>query len=115
MKLILAAAFLCLAAVAPAWADPSGTYKVSGINLDGTTKYDGSVTLTQTGDTFKVVWTFGDTTVTGTAIGNDDVLSVGYASGTNSGVALFTSKDGNWEGVWSYLGQTKLGSEQWSK
>ena len=49
MKALLAAAFFCLAAVAPAWADPSGTYKVSGTNLDGTTKYEGSVVLTQTG------------------------------------------------------------------
>jgi hypothetical protein len=115
MKALLAAAVLCLAAVAPAWADPAGTYTVSGTNPDGTTKYQGTVTVTDTGDTFKVVWTIGDSTTTGTAIGNDDVLSIGYATGDNTGVALFTSKNGVWDGVWSYLGQTKLGLEEWTK
>ncbi len=94
---------------------PSGTYKVNGTNPDGSTKYQGSVTVTKTGDTYKVEWTIGTEDIVGTAIGNDDVLSVGYASGTQPGVALFTSKDGNWGGIWSYLGQTSMGQEAWSK
>ena len=115
MKALIVAALIGVAFVVPAWADPSGTYKVAGTNPDGSTKYQGDVTLTKTGDTFKVVWTIAGNTVTGTAVGNDDILSIGYASGTQPGVGLFVKKDGKWEGIWSYLGQETMGVEDWTQ
>ncbi len=113
MKIFMAAAMLSLALVVPAWADPSGTYAVAGTNPDASA-YTGSVVLTKTGDTFKVVWTIGSNTVTGTAVGNDDILSIGYATGTQPGVGLFVKESGKWTGVWSYLGQEAVGSETWT-
>jgi len=115
LKTLFAAAVLAASFAAPAWADPSGTYSVDGTNPDGGAAYTGTVTVTKTGDTFKVDWTIGDHTVTGTAVGNDDLLSIGYSNGTQPGVGLYVKQDGKWKGVWSYLGQTSMGTESWSQ
>jgi hypothetical protein len=115
MKSLIAAAILSFGLAIPAWADPSGTYSVSGSNPDGGASYEGTVTITKTGDTFKIVWKIGDTSTTGTAVGNDEILSIGYASGAKPGVGLYVKQDGKWKGVWSYLGQTSVGQESWQQ
>ncbi len=112
---LFAAAILCISAVAPAWADPTGTYSVKGTNPGNDGTYSGTVTITKTGDTFKIVWKINDDVTTGTAVGNDDILSIGYASGSKPGVGLYVKDNGVWKGVWSYLGQTSVGSEIWSQ
>jgi hypothetical protein len=114
-KSFFVAALLVAGLAMPAWADPSGTYSVTGTNPDGGDSYDGTVKVTKTGDTFKIVWNIGGDTVTGTAVGNDDILSVGYSSGTKPGVGLYVKDNGKWKGVWSYLGQTSVGEEAWSQ
>jgi hypothetical protein len=66
-----------LLSVAAAFAaDPVGTYDVEGAYLSGST-YSGTVTVTKTGETYKVVWEIdGGYTFTGTAIGNGDFMAI---------------------------------------
>jgi hypothetical protein len=103
----------CFASAAFA-ADPTGTYNVQGKNPSGTS-YEGTVTVTNTGDTYKVVWQVGGSTYTGTAIGNKDFLGVSYQSGDNTGLALYGEDGGNWNGVWTYAGGTSIGTEVWKR
>ncbi len=71
----------------------------------------GTVTITETGQTFKMVWKIGSDTYTGTAIGDKDFLAVSYTSGNDTGLALYGADGGNWKGIWTYAGGTKIGSE----
>ena len=108
-SLVVAAALLWSVATAFA-ADPSGTYDVQGASPAGS-KYSGTVTITDTGQTFKMVWKIGSDTYTGTAIGDKDFLAVSYTSGSDTGLALYGADGGNWKGIWTYAGGTKIGSE----
>lgn len=108
-SLVVAAALLWSVATAFA-ADPSGTYDVQGTSPDGS-KYTGTVTITQTGETFKMIWKIGSDTYRGTAIGDKDFLAVSYTSGSDTGLALYGADGGNWKGIWTYAGGTKIGSE----
>jgi hypothetical protein len=74
------------------------------------------VSVTKTGDTYKVVWKIGDDTYVGTAIGNDKVLAVSYKSGANTGLALYGELgDDSWDGVWTYASGTTIGAEVWTR
>jgi|ERR1051325_6578545 len=97
-----------------ALADPAGKYDVKGTNPSGTT-YSGTVSVQQTGDTFKVTWNIGGTQYTGTGIGNDEFLAVSYTSGGNTGLALYGEQGDEWKGVWTYAGGTKIGTEVWTR
>ena len=113
-SLFVAVAVLGCFATAAFAADPVGSYSVEGKNPSGTS-YDGTVTVTSTGQTYKVVWDIGGTTYTGTAIGNKDFIGVSYQSGDNTGLALFGEDGGNWQGVWTYAGGTSMGTEVWKR
>jgi hypothetical protein len=110
MRSLLAAAALLWSVTIAFAADPTGTYDVQGTSPDGST-YSGTATISQTGQTFKVIWTIGSDKYTGTAIGNKDFLAVSYTSGSETGLALYGADGGNWKGVWTYAGGTKIGSE----
>lgn len=114
MRSLLAAAILLCGVAAAFAADPTGTYDVQGTSPDGS-KYTGTATVTQTGQTFKVIWEIGSDKYTGTAIGNKDFLAVSYTSGNDSGLALYGADGGNWKGVWTYAGGTKMGAETWKR
>ncbi|PLX37334.1 MAG: hypothetical protein C0606_11805 [Hyphomicrobiales bacterium] len=126
----LAAAFLAMMmAVLPAAADPVGRYTVVGDNPDSGGKYRGTVQVSRTGKTYKVVWKIAGTTYVGTGLGavirdgkfnigaaepSDSILSVGYVSGRTFGMAFYIEQpDGSWEGVWTYGGSRKVAREQW--
>ena len=110
---LLAASFLF--ATFAAWADPSGTYEVNGVDLEGK-KYHGELQVAKVGDVYALTYTFDDASVQeGSAIGDDDFLAYGYGDTDELGVGLMTSKDGNWEGVWTNLGASKMSTETWTK
>ena len=118
-----------LLAASVAHADPSGRYSVSGTNPDNGRKYTGTVKVTRSGETYRVVWKIGKDVFNGVAIPgrvedgryvagaatvDDTVLSVGYGSGNSFGLAVYVLKeDGAWEGVWTYAGSGKVATEIW--
>ncbi len=104
--------------VSLALADPAGTYDVEGSAPGGGATYRGSVEVTQTGETYRVIWTIGHETWTGTAIGNDNVLSVVYASADSAqtGLAVYSREQGgDWAGLWTPSDGTTLGKERWRR
>lgn len=97
-------------AAMPALAQPVGTFDVAGNG------YQGSVTVTQTGQTFNVVWTIGNQRFTGVGIFLNGVLSVGYTGEGRTGVALYREGQGGvWEGPWAFVGETATQTERWSR
>lgn len=121
---------LCLAGfMSAAAADPTGRYNVVGINPDSGTEYRGTVEVTRTGETYKVIWNIGGTRYIGTGLGalvrngrytvgpahpEDTSISIGYVSGRTFGQAFyFEQPDGSWRGVWTYGGSNKITSESW--
>ena len=95
-------------------ADPVGHFAVKGNNPGGGDAYEGEVTVTKTGDTYKVVWTIEGTKYIGTGIGNDDFLTVSYKSGSETGLALYGHDKTGWSGIWTYAGGKTLGVEKWT-
>jgi hypothetical protein len=108
---------VAVAAVLSLWASAAsaqftGQYKVQGENPDGST-YGGSAQIEKTGDTWRVTWNIGGTRFTGTGIGSDEAIAIGYRSGSDTGIALLGKEGNNYVVVWTYLGGRKLGSEKW--
>ena len=104
-----------LALSTAALAGAEGTYNVVGTNPGDQGGYTGQVSLSKVGENvYAVEWSLGTTTAIGTAVGDDDFLSVGYKYGDNFGVALFVRDGEQWNGVWTYGGGTKIGQETWA-
>jgi len=108
-----AAAFLWSAAAFAA--DPAGNYKVEGTNPGGGSTYHGTVSVTKTGETYRVIWVVAGTRYVGTGIGDKDFLAVSYKSGNDTGLALYGADGGNWAGVWTYAGGHQVGAEIWKR
>jgi hypothetical protein len=113
-SLFVAFAVLSCFATAAFAADPVGSYNVEGKNPSGNS-YEGTVTVTKTGDTYKVEWKIGDTIYDGTGIGNKNFIAITYRSGDDTGLALYGEDGGNWKGVYAYAGGTSLGAEVWKR
>jgi hypothetical protein len=128
---VLISACALIAAPTLALADPTGTYNVVGRNDNGSA-YKGTVQVSRTGATYKVVWTIGGkqsngtglgtrlendgkTIITGAASDKDIGLSVGYLNKDSFGIAnYFKQSDGSWAGVWSYGGSQNVTVETWT-
>lgn len=115
VHLFAVAAALVWSAVAAFAADPVGSYNVEGTNPGGGSRYSGTVTITKTGETYRVVWIVGNTRYIGTGIGNKDFIAVSYRSGNDTGLALYGAEGGNWTGVWTYAGGREIGAEMWKR
>lgn len=115
MRFLLVAAAMLLSVAAAFAADPVGTYDVEGAYLNGST-YSGTVTVTKTGQTYKVVWDInGGYTFTGTAIGNGDFMAISYVYEKGTGLALAAADGGNWNSLWTPGGGTQIGKETWKR
>ena len=101
--------------VAALGADPIGTYRVNGSNPSNGSSYSGTVTVEQTGDTYKVTWVVAGETYIGTGIGNDHFIAVSYHSGNATGLALYGDAGSDWQGIWAYQNGTKVGTKNWSR
>lgn len=120
----------CLVFAVPSRADPVGTYDVVGTNPGSDGTYRGTVTVTRTGDTYRIVWMIAGTRFDGTGLGarvvegrylvgparpDDVALSVGYVSGGGFGIAIyFEEADGAWQGVWTSSGADRIATERWT-
>jgi hypothetical protein len=114
---------------AAAVADPVGKFTVRGINPDNGGEYGGTVRVTRTGETYKVVWNTGGDPLTGIGVGlkmvdgrivmgpasEDDVgISIAYATGGTVGTVIyFEQPDGHWHGIWAYDGWDHISTEDW--
>ncbi len=108
-------AIAMLVGIGAAWAGPVGQYAVVGANPGGNGQYTGSVTVEQTGDTFKITWAIGGTLYVGTGIGDKNFLAVSYRSGDKTGLALYGADGDGWTGIWTYAGGVKVGPETWKR
>ena len=129
MRTVLTACATALMATTAALAGPEGTYSVTGTNPGGSGTYKGTVTVTRTGETYRVIWDIAGTRFTGSGLGaapvkggavmgaahsDDDTLAVGYISGRSFGLAFYVEQpDGSWDGVWTYGDSDKIGTEKW--
>jgi hypothetical protein len=115
MRILAVIAALFISTAAAFAADPVGSYDVTGSNPNGGAKYHGTVVVTRTGQTYRVVWQIGNERYIGTGIGDKDFLAVSYRSGNDSGLALYGADGGNWAGVWTYAGSRQIGAELWKR
>ena len=120
-----------LAAPTLALAGPTGTFNVAGSNADGSSPYKGTVEISRTGATYKVVWVIagkrsigtgigthiegGNNVITGPATDKDVGISVGYLNKDSFGVGTYYRRaDGSWHGVWAYGGAENVAVETWT-
>jgi hypothetical protein len=115
LKAIAAGIFFLASASFALAADPVGHYTVEGNNPDHGANYTGDVTVSKTGQTYKIVWTIGGTKYYGTGIGDENFLAISYKSGSETGLALYGEKDEGWVGIWTYAGGKALGAEKWTR
>ncbi len=115
MRFLAIVTALLISTAAAFAADPVGSYNVTGTNPGNGSHYRGTVSVTRTGDTYRVVWVVGGTRYVGTGLGDKNFLAVSYRSGNDTGLALYGSDGGNWEGVWTYAGGRQIGSEIWKR
>lgn len=106
---------VCVADVYAYTALKTGTYALSGINLDGSSHYHGDVTIAEQGNTYNLRWKIGrNQTQAGVGILTGNVLSVAYqdGSGRDMGVVAFeVVGDGHLEGRWASLSSPHQGRE----
>ena len=115
MKRVFYAFAVLVFATFAAWADPSGSYKFKGTELDGTA-YQGTLEIAKVGDVYELTYTFDDGSIQkGSAVGDESFLAYGYGDDDELGVGLMTAKGGTWEGIWTNVGADKMSTETWTK
>ena len=88
-----------------------GVYQVAGTNPDGS-KYSGTVTVTRSRATLRIVWKIGGRVWRGTGLRAGNILSVGYGGGV-AAYRIVHSK--RFEGEWAPHGSAKTGREVWTR
>jgi hypothetical protein len=100
--------------LATAVAEPVGRFKVIGTNPgDPNSRYSGTVVVTRTGETYRVIWQIQGQQYEGTGIGNKEFIAVSYTAGGQSGLAMYGASGNTWRGIWTTAGSTRVGSEVW--
>lgn len=98
---ISSVALVCALCAAPlaAFADLTGAYTVEGRNTDGS-RYSGSLTLQQEGETVAAAWVVGSTSYTGHGPLDGRVLTINWAP-DQAPVVYVTMPDGTLHGTWA--------------
>jgi hypothetical protein len=91
-----------------------GVRAVKGLNPDGTS-YQGSLTITKTGETYQLQWEILGRTIKGVAIKVDNALFAASVYDGTFGVAGYTFDGPRAKGVWTTGGESKLGTETLAK
>ena len=94
-------------------AEGPGRYSVAGTNAKDNEKYQGTATITKTGNsTWQVVETIGNDTLEGFGIGDGKVIAVSYATDTGTQLALYTANaDGSYTGIWAGEDDNEINTE----
>lgn len=87
-----------------------GRYNVDGTNPDASA-YRGLLDITQDGEIYKLNWTIAFVDFTGSAIYENDVLSVGWGHETCTVVSYQINEDGSLDGKWFLIGEEGFGTE----
>jgi len=114
--------WLCCMA-APAWAEaPLGDWFCVGQNPGDKRQYKGQVSVIKSGETYTVMWRFGNSTYIGTGIEQQGAFAVAFTQNQMTpqpnpvvGLALFRRQGENWEGQWTQMGSQSLGRETWTR
>ncbi len=88
----------------------AGSYSLVGRNINGSS-YRGRVTVSRTGETFRVVWRVGRQTFVGTGILTGDILSVAY----NGGLAVYRFSPAGIKGRWATTNARRISTEDWTR
>ena len=112
-RVIVAGAIAFVPALALAEGSPVGAYKVIGTNPGGGGAYKGTVTVTETGDTYAVEWVVAGQTSTGTGVFYQDVLSVAGSLGKDQFVFIMKPDGKGLSGLWATVGAQTTGTETW--
>jgi hypothetical protein len=118
LRVILLAALLIAACHAPTTAaELDGEYAVYGHEMaEG--RYTGKAAVAKSGDTYTVVWVFGEDIHRGTGILNGDTFSVIFfvRQSPVPGLAVYRiEEDGTLTGQFTVLGGKKVGAEMWKR
>jgi hypothetical protein len=117
MRILVAAGLALLATCAGAFAQNlGGTYRVEGLNLNGT-PYTGTATIRFTSNTTCVIrWNTGggSSTQDGICMWQGDILVAGYVfRGGESGLVMYRHQgNGVLDGVWTVTGANGAGRER---
>ncbi len=116
IKWTFLAVFLTTIFVATALAsDISGRYSLQGTDPGNGGTYHGEVLVVRKDDVYVVAWRIGDQRFVGTGLRVDDGFAVVYESrDTPAGLVLYKIlPDGSMTGIYTNLGQTRVGTETW--
>ena len=91
-----------------------GVHAVKGLNPDGTS-YQGTLTISKTGDTYQLQWEILGRSIKGVGIKVEDVLVAASVYNGSFGVVSYTFEGSRAKGVWTTGGESKLGTESLAK
>ena len=96
-----------------AMAEGPGRYTVTGTNTKEKTNYQGTATITKTGNsTWQIVEVIGDDTIEGFGIGDGKVIAASYSTDTGATLALYiANSDGTYTGIWADEDEKDINSE----
>ena len=112
MKTFFATAALIVTAQLATAQDLSGSYSVSGTNLDGS-PYGGEAVITLTSDyTCEIVWTTGSSTSSGMCMRSGNAFAAGYELNGKIGLVIYLIEPGGiLNGTWTIAGLNAAGTE----
>ena len=86
-----------------AMSEGPGRYTVTGTSTKDKTNYQGTATITKTGNSiWHIVEVIGADTIEGFGIGDGKVIAASYSTDTGTTLALYTANsDGSYTGVWA--------------
>lgn len=96
--LILAASFSTAAV-----AEGQGRYTVAGTNVKDKLDYQGTATLTKTGNmTWQMIEVIGSDTIEGFGVGDGKIIAMSFDNGGSATVAIYIANaDGGYTGMWA--------------
>lgn len=90
----------------------NGTYTiVASQSPIGGKPYTGTVTIQPTGDTYSLRWQLPNESYNGVGIKRGNALFVGWGTGNDAGIVVYTRRGSDLDGVWATPGGTQLGTE----
>ena len=111
MRIPMLSLFLAAVASAAAAQSVDGKYSVAGKNFDGS-PYRGTVEITPTGSTCRIVWQTGSSTSEGLCMQSGKTFAAFYKLGTEFGLVIYDLQpDGSLAGRWSVAGKEGVGTE----